>query len=287
MAAATASPTTPPAVGSPTIRQQATPGPDPTPRLPGSTRPRVGTEDTATSPTAPSRSPEGSSAPPGTARRLVHWARLRCGVEPRTLIALALVLLLLLAFAGYRFWSGGPEPVSAPSAAPTPAPTSGADPLVTSGASPHSSAPQGGARRVVVDVSGKVRRPGIHRLPAGSRVEDALKAAGGVRSGTDTKGLNRARLLVDGEQIVVGSAQQPTGAGPEPGAGPAQSGAPVSLSSATTEQLETLPGVGPVLAQKIVDFRNEHGGFTSVDQLREVSGIGDRRFDELQPRVTP
>ncbi|EFF90984.1 LOW QUALITY PROTEIN: ComE operon protein 1, partial [Streptomyces sp. e14] len=136
---------------------------------------------------------------------------------------------------------------------------------------------------------------GIHRLPAGSRVVDALQAAGGTRPGTDLGGLNRARFLVDGEQVVVG--------GPAPAAGPAVPGsaaggasgpggaagptAPVSLSTATVDQLETLPGVGPVLAQHIVDYRTRHGGFRSVDQLREVNGIGDRRFADLRPLVRP
>ncbi|WP_231573722.1 ComEA family DNA-binding protein [Streptomyces sp. e14] len=122
-----------------------------------------------------------------------------------------------------------------------------------------------------------------------------MQAAGGTRPGTDLGGLNRARFLVDGEQVVVG--------GPAPAAGPAVPGsaaggasgpggaagptAPVSLSTATVDQLETLPGVGPVLAQHIVDYRTRHGGFRSVDQLREVNGIGDRRFADLRPLVRP
>jgi competence protein ComEA len=148
---------------------------------------------------------------------------------------------------------------------------------------------------IVVDVSGKVREPGIHRLPAGSRVADALRAAGGVRPGTDTEGLNRARLLVDGEQVVVGAPPAVAGpgvAGGGPGAvgsGGAAAGAttPVGLNTATLEQLDTLPGVGPVLAQHIIDYRTQHGGFRSVDELREVNGIGDRRFADLQNLVRP
>lgn len=145
---------------------------------------------------------------------------------------------------------------------------------------------------IVVDVSGKVRRPGIQQLPPGSRVADALRAAGGARTGVDLTGLNRARVLTDGEQIVVGAppgnvspgiAAAGGGAG-GPGNGPT---GPVSLSSASAEQLETLPGVGPVLAQHIVDYRTEHGGFRTVDELREVTGIGDRRFADIQPLVRP
>jgi competence protein ComEA len=148
----------------------------------------------------------------------------------------------------------------------------------------------------VVDVSGKVRSPGLRRLPAGSRVEDALRAAGGVRPGANTEGLNRARLLVDGEQIVVGAPASV--AGPVTGGGSSATGtggsasgaapsAPVSLNTATVDQLDTLPGVGPVLARHIIDYRTQHGGFRSVDELREVNGIGDRRFSDLQKLVRP
>ncbi|MEU4350450.1 helix-hairpin-helix domain-containing protein [Streptomyces sp. NPDC023838] len=149
--------------------------------------------------------------------------------------------------------------------------------------------PSGG---IVVDVSGKVRRPGIHRLPPGSRVADALAAAGGARDGVDLTGLNRARVLMDGEQVVVGvPGAVPGGAAPMAGGGSAGAGAaagtPVSLSSATVDQLDALPGVGPVLAQHIVDYRAQHGGFRSVDELREVNGIGDRRFEDLRPLVRP
>jgi competence protein ComEA len=160
----------------------------------------------------------------------------------------------------------------------------------------------------VVDVGGKVRKPGVYKLPNGARVADALRAAGGVRPGTDVSGLNRARRIVDGEQILAGSRSPagPAGSaagreadGPGGGAnsgsgtaaaeapGGAAQGAPVSLSSATAGELETLPGVGPVLAQHIVEYREEHGGFTSVSQLKEVDGIGDSRFADLEPKVSP
>lgn len=147
-------------------------------------------------------------------------------------------------------------------------------------------------KAVVVDVAGKVRRPGVVRLPFGSRVADALRAAGGVQPGTDVGLLNLARPLADGEQVVVGIAAVGGGAG---GAGPSGTGAgsaatgpaggPVDLNVATVADLDGLPGVGPVLAQRIVEWRGEHGPFTSVDQLREVSGIGDRKFDDLKSRV--
>lgn len=145
---------------------------------------------------------------------------------------------------------------------------------------------------IVVDVSGKVRRPGVLQLPSGARVADALRAAGGVRAGADLTGLNRARVLMDGEQIVVGVPSGPSAVGGAGGAaavggGGSSSAGPVSLNTATVEQLDTLPGVGPVLAQHIVDYRAQHGGFRSVDELREVNGIGDRRFADLQPLVGP
>lgn len=222
--------------------------------------------------------------------RLPLWVQLRCGVQPRTLVALAVVLVACLAFAVHRFWSGAPRTVRAPTAEPAATQEVRHGPGAAGGAVPGA-APSGANGRIVVDVTGKVRAPGIHRLAAGARVADALREAGGVRPGTDTSGLNRARLLVDGEQIVVGAPTPPGGGGVVPapgGAGPATgAGAPVSLNSATVEQLDTLPGVGPVLAQHILDYRTEHGGFRSVDQLREVSGIGERRFADLRPLVRP
>ena len=143
---------------------------------------------------------------------------------------------------------------------------------------------------IVVDVEGKVRRPGVVHVPKGARVIDALEAAGGVLPGTNTAMLNLARVLTDGEQILVGISPPP-GATPPPGSTPA-SGASGSappgqldLNTATLDQLEELPGIGPVLAQRILDYRTTHGQFTSVDELLEVSGIGDQRFAELKDLV--
>lgn len=144
---------------------------------------------------------------------------------------------------------------------------------------------------IVVDVAGKVRRPGIYTLPAGARVYDALRAAGGTRRGVSTVSLNLAAPLRDGQQILVGRAAVPgpTGEGAYgTDAGGASSATPavVDLNTATLEQLETLPGVGPVLGQHILDWRSAHGQFASIDQLREVSGIGDVRFAQLRALVT-
>ncbi|WP_374196314.1 helix-hairpin-helix domain-containing protein [Streptomyces sp. ISL-10] len=225
--------------------------------------------------------------------RLPVWVQLRCGLEPRTLAALAVVLVAAALFAAQHFWAGRPQAVRAPEVVRQGA----AQPLSEepmTGPVPSTVAPPlpeaRRAARIVVDVSGKVRRPGVLRLPAGSRVADALEAAGGVAAGTDLTGLNRARVLMDGEQVVVGGPPPVGAAGPSGLTGPGLAGAdagPVSLNTATAEQLETLPGVGPVLAQHIIDHRTRHGGFRSIDELREVNGIGDRRFADLQNRVRP
>ncbi|MFG2473810.1 helix-hairpin-helix domain-containing protein [Streptomyces fagopyri] len=240
--------------------------------------------------------------------RMPLWLQSRCGLERRSVAALGVLLVIAAVFAVQHFWVGRTQPVRAPEAVRAVAPFGGREgPGSGSGAMEPSPAARGGQAGtantgdpagtvIVVDVSGKVRSPGLQRLPAGSRVEDALRAAGGVRPGANTEGLNRARLLVDGEQVVVGApapvAGPVTGGGSVAGgAGGAGSGAapsaPVSLSTATVDQLDTLPGVGPVLAQHIVDYRTEHGGFRSVDELREVNGIGDRRFADLQNLVRP
>jgi competence protein ComEA len=145
------------------------------------------------------------------------------------------------------------------------------------------------AASVTVDVAGKVRRPGVTSLPAGSRVVDAIRRAGGARPGVDLSALNLARVLVDGEQILVGrAAAVAPGTAPTTGAAPGAVGSPalVNLNTATTEQLETLPGVGPVTAQKILDWRTRHGAFSSVEELMEIDGIGEKTFAELAPRVT-
>lgn len=133
---------------------------------------------------------------------------------------------------------------------------------------------------LVVAVAGAVRRPGLVRVPAGSRVADAIAAAGGVRPGAGTGLLNLARKVADGELIVVGEA-----AGAAPGAPPA-AGSLLDLNAATVAQFDGLPGVGPVLAQRIVDYRMGKGGFRTVDQLREVEGIGESRFQKLRALVT-
>lgn len=137
---------------------------------------------------------------------------------------------------------------------------------------------------LVVDVAGKVRRPGIAVLPAGSRVVDALEAAGGARRGIDLTSLNLARPVVDGEQILVGVAPVPGVAGHLDA--PATGDALVNLNTADEATLDTLPGVGPVTAGAIIAWRTDNGGFTSVDELLEVDGIGEATLEDLAPLVT-
>jgi competence protein ComEA len=166
-----------------------------------------------------------------------------------------------------------------------------AQPLAVTAASGPSPGEAGSAEapagEVVVDVAGKVRHPGIVRLPAGSRVVDALEAAGGPRRGVRLTALNLARLLVDGEQVLVGVPAAPgvaASAASAPGA-PAPA-ALVNLNTADQTLLESLPGVGPVTAQAILEWRAEHGAFSAVDELMEVSGIGEATLADLAPLVT-
>ncbi len=204
---------------------------------------------------------------------------------------LAVVAVVVAAALGLGAWwlARSQAEVADPSAA---APATAA-PLVAAPTS--STASPSDVASVTVDVTGRVRRPGIVVLDPGARVVDALEAAGGARPGVDLAGLNLARVLVDGEQIVVG---EPSGS--QPGAAPGgvpppaggSSGAPsspaalVNLNLATAAELETLPDVGPVTAAAIIAWRDEHGGFTSVDQLLDVDGIGEATLATLAPHVT-
>jgi competence protein ComEA len=135
---------------------------------------------------------------------------------------------------------------------------------------------------VVVDVVGAVRRPGVYRLPAGARVVDAIERAGGPDGDAMLEGINRAARLADGQQVVV--PERAPGGAPAVGAG--EEG-PISLGSATVEQLEEIDGIGPVTAGKIVEYRDQHGGLASVDQLDQVSGIGPATMESLRDRLQP
>lgn len=138
---------------------------------------------------------------------------------------------------------------------------------------------------VVVDVAGAVRRPGVYRMPAGARVVDAIGRAGGPVGDAMLEGINRAARLADGQQVVV-PAVGPAGA-PAVAVGVAPDGGPISLGTATAEQLETIDGIGPVTAGKILEYRDQQGGLSSVDQLDQVSGIGPATMESLRARLQP
>jgi competence protein ComEA len=187
-----------------------------------------------------------------------------------------------------RVEAPAPDGDATPAAPQPTAPPTGTTPS-TGGTPPTDPSTAGPGAQIVVDVVGKVRRPGIAVLPAGSRVVDAVRAAGGVRPGVDPSTVNMARPLTDGEQVVVGKPPAAPGLSGPPGA-PASPAAPtaalVNLNTADQAALESLPGVGPVTATAILQWRSEHGGFTSVDELLEVSGIGEATLAELAPHVT-
>jgi competence protein ComEA len=140
---------------------------------------------------------------------------------------------------------------------------------------------------LVVDVAGAVRRPGLYRLPQGSRIADAVARAGGSTGKASLEAVNLAAPLADGEQVVVPTRIPGRAAVAPAGASSASTSGPVSLSTATIEQLDALPGIGPVTAQKIVDYRTQHGAFHTVDELDAISGIGPAKLDQLQGLVVP
>lgn len=213
------------------------------------------------------------------------------------LSVLALVVALACVFAVRVLWAERSAGAMGPSA-----PGGGRAVSVTSrpGAASVRPPTTGGATssvvpaQVVVHVVGQVRRPGLVRLGAGARVADAIERAGGANAGADLSTLNLARVLVDGEQVRVPRPGEvlPGGAGAVGGAPAGGAGAPggggslVDLNTADLAALDTLPGVGPVLAQRIIDWRSEHGRFTSVEELGEVSGIGEKLYAQIRPKVT-
>lgn len=224
-------------------------------------------------PSLPARS--WDAAPDAPARGLAGLlpASIRSGrFDPgrRGVLGLVLVALLSAVVAGGVVLRGQPQEVSVP-ALVVPA-------VVGSGTALPGTSPSPAAE-VVVAVAGKVRRPGLVRLPVGSRVDDAVQAAGGPEPGVSLELLNLARKLVDGEQVLVGVDPPPGGAaGPAGAAGGPGAAAPaglLDLNAAGVSDLDALPGIGPVLAQRIVDWRTENGRFGSIEQLREVTGIGD------------
>jgi competence protein ComEA len=216
----------------------------------------------------------------------------------RALAAVAVVVVLVAAFLAWRarprvdeIGTNDPQAVvSEPAGGVGGRPAGGAGRPAGDGSGgdgPRGVLPSGGgAAEVVVAVGGKVRKPGLVHLPPGARVADAITAAGGAQPGVDVDGLNLARKVTDGELIMVG-ASPPPGTVTVPGASPpAAAGGLVNLNTAGLSDLDGLPGVGPVLAQRILDARTQMGGFTSVADLRKVDGIGDARYEQLKELVT-
>jgi competence protein ComEA len=195
----------------------------------------------------------------------------------RKRLLVAAACLLVLVYAGSKLLARPPSDAAlAPPAAPPPE---------------TATAP----KEVVIDVVGAVRRPGLYRLAEGGRIADALARAGGATRKADLSLVNLAAPLADGQQVIVprrgsagagGAAAPADGTAATPGA-PGLATGPVHLNTATLEQLDSLPGVGPVTAQKILDYRTEHGPFTSVDELDAVPGIGPSRMEQLKDLVAP
>jgi competence protein ComEA len=187
-----------------------------------------------------------------------------------------LVLVLLLAGGAALVFAGRILPGSS-------APAPDLAPVVSLAAGAPSSLGQPARGPVVVDVVGAVRHPGVYRLPAGSRARDAVRRAGGARRRADLESVNLATLLADGEQVRVPLLPAAGAAAAAAGAGPAAAPAIVHLNSANAGDLDALDGIGPSLAARIVAYRVAHGGFRSVDELDEVSGIGPKRLEALRP----
>jgi len=234
------------------------------------------------------------------------------GVTGQHVTVVALLTAALVTAGAWWVLSGRPQEraavplVHAPvSATPTEAPpspggeTGGLEPAgppdtgsLTSATTPVTGT---GGSEVVVDVAGRVRRPGLVVLPSGARVADALESAGGVLARVDLTSVNLARTLLDGEQLLIGVRTAPVAVAPSPGqatgsvptaAVPGSAAPLVDLNAATMEQLDTLPGIGPVTGQAILDWRTANGAFTTVDELLEVDGIGDATLADLRDSVT-
>jgi competence protein ComEA len=249
----------------------------------------------------------------GALRRLLPAAWQGARIDPGRPGATALALIAAAAaiVAAIGVWVERPraEPVGAPpglavvsdeaAGEPPTEPIVAEPPAAAEPGAPADPTPAADAGRpqpsvpLVVSVSGRVQRPGLVEVPAGARVADVLHAAGGALPGTDLAGVNLARRVFDGEQVAVGVPPAPdavpaAGAGGPVPPGPARPGAPpgrVDLNAATPEQLDVLPGVGPVTAQRILEWRTRHGRFARVEQLREIEGIGERRFAQLRELV--
>jgi len=215
----------------------------------------------------------------------------RTALGPGPVAVVAVLAALGLAVACWWLLRAQPEPVQleATSAGGLATPVGVTSAGASGGATGGATSDAGAAQEVVVDVAGRVRRPGIVVLEPGARVVDAIEAAGGLRRGARPTGLNLARVLADGEQVLVGV--PPAAGATRPGqpaapGGAAGTGGTLNLNTATSDQLQELPGIGPVTAEAILAFRADHGPFTSVEELLDVTGIGDATLAEIAPHVT-
>ncbi len=197
------------------------------------------------------------------------------GLSRSQLLAYGALIAALLVLGARWIKSGGDGAAAGYAREPAP-----------SGAGTGFSLSQGGWGDVVVDVAGAVRSPGVYRLPAGSRVTDAVERAGGATPKAELDAINLAAMLADGQQVVV-PAEAPAGAPLGGAAAGAAGSGPISLGTATVEDLDTIEGIGPITAQKIIDFRDQHGGVASIDQLDEIDGIGPATLEALKARLQP
>jgi competence protein ComEA len=206
----------------------------------------------------------------------------------RSAIATYAVLALVVVALGWRFM--GRREAAPAAGRPVAGPAGAADRPAGGGAVRIGRAAGDAA---TVHVAGAVRRPGVYRLPAGARVQDAVRRAGGARPGADVNAINLAAKVADGQQVVVpvrasrGAGGLTAGAAAAAAAAPGAATGPVSLNSATAEQLDTLDGVGPATARKIIEWRTQHGGFRSVADLAQVPGIGPKKLAALREQVQP
>jgi competence protein ComEA len=182
-------------------------------------------------------------------------------INPEQKRGLTILFALTIGLGGFYFLNSRPQ----------------AEPVVIQEIAPAIT--ESATARLIINVAGKVKNPGVYQLPQGSRVVDAIEAAGKQLKGVDISDINLARILVDGEQILVGGSRVVSGK-----AAPKKITAdnPLDINRASIAQLDTLPGIGPVTAQRIIDYRTKVGRINTVDELKKISGLGGAKFEEIK-----